>query len=238
MEVQVEPRAAYTLVRLVGTLGRMSSPRLRAVLRTCLADQPDAVIVDLSRMTVADSSALAAFAALAKQAARWPGIPFLLCCASTAVVRLLTGGLFRSLSVCPTLADAESQLRQGPATAMLTEDLLPVSGAGRRARELVTDACARWGLPHLAGSACILATELVANAAAHAGTMLQLRIALRRRHLHLAVRDGSPAPPRRRSPDLDGGRGLLLVDAVALAWGHLLTADGKVVWATLAREGS
>lgn len=58
--------------------------------------------------------------------------------------------------------------------------------------------------------------------------------------LHVAVLDGVPNFPRPQPsgvtppPSLHGrGRGLLLVDAVAAAWGAMPTRTGKVVWATL-----
>jgi hypothetical protein len=35
------------------------------------------------------------------------------------------------------------------------------------------------------------------------------------------------------SPTAQGGRGMLLIDAVASRWGSLPLADGKVVWALL-----
>jgi hypothetical protein len=35
------------------------------------------------------------------------------------------------------------------------------------------------------------------------------------------------------SADAVGGRGLILVEALATKWGHLPTRDGKVVWAML-----
>jgi anti-anti-sigma regulatory factor len=237
MDCLVEPRTAYLLVRPVGTLDRRSSARLLHTLRKCFAEQPDAVIVDLSRMAVAEGAALAAFPAMAEQAARWPGIPFVLCSPLPAVAPMFGGAVFRAVRICPTLDDAESSLGGGPATPMLVENLLPVAGAGRRAREVVTEACARWELPQLTGPACIVATELVGNAAVHAGTMIELRVTLRPRQLHLSVYDGSPDPPRRMPFDQRGGRGLLLVDAVALSWGYLFTGDGKVVWATLPRAG-
>ena len=70
----------------------------------------------------------------------------------------------------------------------------------------------------------------------HAGDDdLVLSVALGRRFLHLSVRDGSAAPPIRLIPDPynGGGRGLILIDALASGWGTTQVSGGKVVWATL-----
>jgi len=54
--------------------------------------------------------------------------------------------------------------------------------------------------------------------------------------LHIAVRDTGPGEARiadivdESSPS---GRGLLLVDALATAWGSFVPNAGKVVWATI-----
>jgi len=64
----------------------------------------------------------------------------------------------------------------------------------------------------------------------HAGTELSVHIARRGRGVYLAVRDGNPAPPRVRTPaqvELDTrGRGLRMVEQLAVAWGALPTHDG------------
>jgi hypothetical protein len=46
------------------------------------------------------------------------------------------------------------------------------------------------------------------------------------------VWDGNSQMPARRdaTPDAEGGRGLLLVDALGTDWGAYRTHDGKVVW--------
>jgi len=52
------------------------------------------------------------------------------------------------------------------------------------------------------------------------------------------VWDASPSRPQRQSPEpeAEGGRGLLLVDALSASWGSFELADepGKVVWALCA----
>jgi anti-sigma regulatory factor (Ser/Thr protein kinase) len=118
----------------------------------------------------------------------------------------------------------------------LTLDLEPAVEAGRLARELVTTACRRWHREDLAEPARIAVTELVNNAVVHARTPITVRVALREREFFIAVRDGSPEPPRPRpaAPSSDGGRGLKLLEGVASRWGCAPQEDGKVVWAVLA----
>jgi hypothetical protein len=54
--------------------------------------------------------------------------------------------------------------------------------------------------------------------------------------MSVAVRDHSTGVPRFTgpvAPSSYGGRGLLLIDSIALRWGSLKLNDGKVVWAVL-----
>jgi hypothetical protein len=57
------------------------------------------------------------------------------------------------------------------------------------------------------------------------------------------VGDASPDPPRRLDPagDTDGGRGLLLVEALSNGWGWYVTREHgttKTVWAELGESGT
>jgi anti-sigma regulatory factor (Ser/Thr protein kinase) len=103
-------------------------------------------------------------------------------------------------------------------------------------------ACETWGLgeaaglQHVANRAELVVTELISNAILHAKTEIELVVALREPFLHISVADGSSAPPRLMSADsaeVVGGRGLILVEALATKWGYLPTRDGKVVWSML-----
>ncbi len=233
LECLVERRERYTLVRLVGALDVSGVARVRSIVREALAEQPPAILVDLSGVGACDPPSLAVFRALAGEAAWWPVVPMLLCAPSAAVATVI--GQVPG-PVYPSIDAAAAQIGRGPATPVIAEDLLPVVGAGRRTREIVIEACLRWELPHLVGPACVVVSELVNNAVEHAGTMIELRLTLRPRYLHLAVQDGSTAPPVLGGPGpRPVSRGLRLVDAEAATWGHLATADGKLVWATFSR---
>jgi anti-sigma regulatory factor (Ser/Thr protein kinase) len=131
--------------------------------------------------------------------------------------------------------------RLGSAERRHTMELLPQPESATAARHAVERVCQDWEIPDLVDSAKAVVSELVANAVVHAHTVIQFRASLRDGYLHLAVHDQSRVPARLRAADdlLDqAGRGLMLVDALATAWGTVQTADGKVVWATLPGDGS
>ncbi|MEW1648619.1 ATP-binding protein [Streptomyces sp. NPDC091219] len=82
-------------------------------------------------------------------------------------------------------------------------------------------------------SADLLVTELVTNAFKHGRDDVGVRAYLTDTHLLIEVRDGSPEVPVLRDAALDdeAGRGLLLVSAVADAWGF--SSDGTTTWCSL-----
>jgi anti-anti-sigma regulatory factor/anti-sigma regulatory factor (Ser/Thr protein kinase) len=235
MRCDIDQVGTRLLVRVTGDLSLSTAPRLRMALFKCLMEQPDAVVVDVAALTVSEPQALSVFSLVSRQAALWPGTPLLLCAATPAVAGLLAGGGYGRVE---RFGSAVEAMAAEPRRRMvsLSEVLLPTSGAARRARDLVTEACIQWGFPQLTGPACLVAGELVTNAVVHARTMVDLRISSGRRYLIIAVRDGSTELPRlvrTQSPDTAGGRGLMLVEAMVRRWGTLVTEDGKVVWATL-----
>lgn len=241
MTVRCEVRVdgANLVATVTGTLGLEGTVPLRERLLKCLAEQPEALLIDLSGLYVTQPISLAVFSAVLRQAARWPGTPVLLCGPPPATRTQLITGAFRRLPLFASMDAARRHVGDGRRTVpSVRDDLLPISGSTRHARDVVTDSCLRWDLPDLVGPASLIATEFVANAIDHAHTMMTLRLDLRQRYLNIAVQDGSPQmppTPQPASPDSTTGRGLLLVDSVAHSWGSLPSEGGKVVWAALRR---
>ncbi|MFD8372950.1 ATP-binding protein [Streptomyces sp. NPDC059688] len=117
-----------------------------------------------------------------------------------------------------------------------TVRLSPTPLGARLARLLATERLRSWGLPP--DPAALVVAELAANAAVHgrvAGRDFRLTLYAVAGTLRIEVTDtrGDRLPrPALPAPDAEGGRGLLLVEALADRWG---TAPGppprKTVWA-------
>jgi anti-anti-sigma regulatory factor/anti-sigma regulatory factor (Ser/Thr protein kinase) len=233
-----ELRFPVAVVSLSGTLTLADTPTVRGCLLKRLADQPTALLVDLSGVIVAEDLALTLFPAICRRAAEWPGTEMLVCSSDPATLATLDRlGLTRYLGVFHTRGEALAVAAQRPVPRRLRQHMLPSIDAPRQARELVVRACDTWRLGRgTVGPAQLIATELVSNAVLHARTPLDFSVVLRERYLHLAVADQDPRRALRRiiTPERDEhGRGLQLVDAMAAAWGSVPTPDGKVVWATV-----
>jgi anti-sigma regulatory factor (Ser/Thr protein kinase) len=85
-------------------------------------------------------------------------------------------------------------------------------------------------------TATLLVSEVVSNAVKHGSGPLGLTVTKVSRGWQLRVSDCSAATPvvRKSSLDHEGGRGLMLVQILARAWGtETRPSGGKDVWFTL-----
>lgn len=235
-EVQhlIDDKQPFPVVQLIGVLDARTATQVRSVLLDGLAQQPEALVVDVFDLSVAEPAAVMVVRDVADETADWPAAHLVLCAPPGNPVWQSTG-----LPVWSSRSEALTALGGPKPAYQLSLVLEPVVGAARRSRELVTEACAQWDLADLIGPACIVVTEMVNNVVAHARTAMTVRLALRAGNLTVAVRDHCPTVPRftgAPAPTSYGGRGLLLIDSVARRWGNLLLKDGKVVWAILHRD--
>lgn len=81
-------------------------------------------------------------------------------------------------------------------------------------------------------TALLLVSEVVTNAVLHARSSVRVVVEPDAALARIEVHDGSPVPPRRHSfSTLSAtGRGLRLLEQLALGWGVEPGNDGKVVW--------
>lgn len=116
-------------------------------------------------------------------------------------------------------------------------DTTAVADVRRALRELL--ARQSWGGAGGSDIAELLTSEIVTNALVHTNrgaevtaTLLDGGIPSAADLLRVEVRDFVARLPRMRVPDVDGthGRGLMLVQTLADAWGVRPQGAGKVVW--------
>jgi anti-anti-sigma factor len=237
----VDEQDRVLTVRPSGELDLASSVQLRNAVYQALAEQPAAVVFDLSELTVADGTNLALFQAIAAHASTEYDATTLLCSVPEPVRLALSAILLdRRLTICATWEQADRLGRRNDRTRHVHERFPPVPDSVAEARALTLAICASWNVPVRAVEQVqVIVTELAGNAVRHARTSFELTLRCSARFVHVRVHDRSSHPARLRgpaSPDAEAGRGLMLVDAFATAWGSRPTRDGKVVWATVRRQ--
>ncbi|MCA1656836.1 MAG: ATP-binding protein [Actinobacteria bacterium] len=100
------------------------------------------------------------------------------------------------------------------------------------ARRFVRATLIDWGISELEEAAALLVSELVTNAVLHARSAAEVALRLDGDRLRVGVSDAVPAGPVRKRYGLEAatGRGMLLVERMARAWGTESSDAGKVVW--------
>lgn len=111
-------------------------------------------------------------------------------------------------------------------------EIPPVSTGIGEARRFTRDQLKSWGLTTLADNAILMISELVTNAILHGGEGAVLTLMADDLKIRAEVRDSNPAMPvvRNYSDTATTGRGMVIVDALAAAWGTFPVTGGKVVW--------
>ena len=121
--------------------------------------------------------------------------------------------------------------------------LFPASAASaREARRFVLGVLEGAGVddPLLSDRLTLATSELVSNALVHAGSPVEVEVTVDREAITVEVADRSAALPQRtpRPVMSTHGRGLVLVDALAAAWGvgSAPAGPGKTVWVQVTRD--
>ena len=245
VSLETDIDAAVALMTLRGKWARPLWMAASNALHKCLVEHPEALIVDLTELSDAQSlSATTWMAAQQQAAAMEPPVQLALCIPPDLPLadRMQRLGARLFLPVYAKVRQARVAIASRlPLTERLTVTLQPDADAPRTARALVHDACVAWNMPDVLPQSELVISELVTNAVRHARTEMTVVISLRGRCLHVSVSDLLVHPPRRTklarprpgAPLDELGRGLQAVNATALAWGSLPTRTGKMVWATL-----
>ncbi|MEV5573029.1 ATP-binding protein [Spirillospora sp. NPDC052269] len=135
-------------------------------------------------------------------------------------------------------------LRSGPSTRIPRQNetrsfeqaVTGLAAAAVLVRNLVEAHLNEWDLKDMVDDAILVADELFANAIQAApGRTIGLRVILLRPFLLIELDDPSPKKAAHRTPDDEGGRGLMIVEALSVHWGQRSErTGGKTVYALLA----
>jgi hypothetical protein len=229
--VDTWPGSAH--LALQGRPDPASMTRLQEVLEGLFDRRNGSVVIDFSAVQQPDRKTLIGSTLIGGYARMNCGPAVLLCRgrrleAVTASVD--SRGLHARMS--RDLTDAWQAITRGPLRSpSFTEQLLPLPGAARHSRDVVTAACLHWDLPHLVGAASLVASELVSHTLDHVSTTMSVTVLLDHDVLYLWVRSGSwsEPTPRHAGTSLD----LLVINSFATHWGFLPDGDDTLSWAAL-----
>ena len=131
-----------------------------------------------------------------------------------------------------------------PAGEALSADARPSDQVIRRcfqakaARRIASDAAEEWGIE--SGAIESIVGELAANAVLHARSRFTLSLYNRGDRVQIEVTDANPRLPAVALVPTDAlsGRGLIIVERLARAWGvRVQPGEGKVIWAEVEAKG-
>lgn len=210
-----------------GAMGDGEAGSLVCAVERALAAGPRAVVLDLAQVSSITDGALAALCALPRR----PSSALVVC--PPAQVRDLPG-----LVLATDRASALARVEDAPTRWV---ERIPIESAlcgPAKARRAVSGCCERLGLKTVQDDMLLVVSEMVTNAIRHAMPPICLEIAAGAEDIVVSVYDGSPARPAARSvPDeAEGGRGMMLVDLLAVDHGVRPQPPGKAVWARLSRR--
>jgi anti-sigma regulatory factor (Ser/Thr protein kinase) len=120
-----------------------------------------------------------------------------------------------------------------PRATHILAELPYLPSAVPRARQVLRESLRDAGLDEDATAVAeLLVSELVTNAVKYGQPPVWLLVELRPGLVHASVSDSSTALPERRAVDdeAEGGRGLLVLDALAGSWGAVSAEHGKYLW--------
>jgi DNA-binding NarL/FixJ family response regulator len=215
----------------------------RAAIELARELQPDVVLLDLDMPSMGGLEAL----------------PLLRAAAPSSKIVVLSSFRREDFEGRTRAGGATGYVEKGVTARRLVDELLAVTGllelvegvvaevkaglradtsSAGRARRFVDEVLSRWRCDALLDDVQLLVSELVTNAVVHAGSEVEVAVRLLSDSVRIEVVDraaNAPLRPADPADDDESGRGLLLVETLASAWGVEPLEGGKSVWFEVAR---
>lgn len=243
LAITASTAGSHTLLSVVGELDSSTYRVLRDHIIKAALEEPSAVLIDVSGLTVAPESAWVVFTSARWHVTRWPEIPLLLICGhGSGRSAIRRNGVARWVPVFPTLGAAVAAITADeplPYRRRAKADLPADQSSLCSAREMVEEWLTAWSRPELIPVAKIVATVFVENVLQHTESAPNVRLEAKGDTVTVAVADESQVPAAVRE-DFDGDRpsGLKIITALSQMWGAAPTPTGKTVWAILGPENA
>lgn len=238
-----DPR--WCVLWLSGVLNTHTYRQVRDVIIKAALDEPDAVIVDVTRLSVPTQSAWAVFTSARWHVSTWPDVPILLAHDETATRQVIArNGIARYVPIfSSTLAAIAALQTEGVGSLRIrARKLLNATRATTgQARTLVEESLADGAHTGLIASALVVVTVFVENVLEHTDSAPAVVVEYTDNTVTIAVEDANTAAaclhedPRKGADPVSG---LAIVAALSRAWGSTPTSKGKTVWAVLGPENA
>ncbi|WP_244232534.1 STAS domain-containing protein [Mycobacterium innocens] len=240
--INVERQDGAVVLTVEGVLDSLTYRELRdAVIKVAL-EEPRAVLVDVSRLSVPSASAWSVFTSARWHVSTWPDVAILLTSQDPETRRVITSvGVARYVPVHPTRESALGAVDELSLHSRRRSraQLPPTAVSVRVARSLIQAWLTAWARNDLVAVAATVTTVLVENVLAHTDSAPVLVVENYRDTVTVAVEDNSHQPAVRYE-DAAGGTGMLsglsIITALCRAWGSTPTSSGKTVWALVGPE--
>jgi hypothetical protein len=242
LSITADAPAPVAVLTVTGVLDGTTYLRLRDAIIKAALDEPTAVIVNVSALSVPAPTAWSVFTSARWHVSTWPDVPLYLVCAHQdgrdAIVR---NGITRYVPVHPSIDGAFEALaeRQPGTSRRRARAQLPASlDSLRRSREVVSECFTAWCLPEFIPVAKVVVTAFVENVLLHTDGEPQVRLETDGATVTVAVEDNSQKLAGLREDPTGTNRpsGLGIVAALCRVWGSAPTASGKTVWAVIGPE--
>ena len=233
--------SAGTLLNMTGTLDGRTYREVRDSVIKAALEEPPAVVVDVTALSVPSESAWAAFTSARWHVSTWPDVPILLVCAHEAGREAITrSGAARYVPVHTDVQAAAQSVDDGLGfRRRASRELAADRTSLPQSRRLVGQWLTQWDCQAMILTASTVATIFVGNVIDHTVSRPTLRLETMDGLLTVAVHDCSPQLPVRRE-NADGSAdtvsGLAIIAALSRAWGANPVPGGKAVWAVLVPE--
>jgi len=228
------------MLTLDGLLDGTTYVPLRDAIVKVALDEPLAVIIDVTKLTVRDDPAWAVFTSARWQIADWPDIPIGMVCAHERGQNALKrNGITRYVPAYTTVQTAVAELAADELRRYRRRagaSLPAVKSSIRRSRELTAEWLTAWSRTDFIHAVTAVAAELVELALADADNALSLRVESDGSTVAVAVQHVDMARTRLRDSVDDAVSGLDLVAGNCRVWGSYTSAAGNTVWAVVGPE--